>query len=244
MKFLPAISLGLSVLILGLSQTSARGFTLDAFSDVDVEPFQEAFDNTLGDGGDSVTDGQTTSLSDVIGGTRTIEVEKLTNSRSSKSVAGDVDTDTNLFSYSSSTATQGSFSLIWDGNFSPDESDLTDDGGTQQNFFQVNIESNDLGVTLEFDISDGTNNSTYQQSIPAMTTGPLYFPYASFSNPSVLESAQSITLRSISAPAALDLQFSLFAKAEVPFEFSPTLGIIVGGSFIGFNALKKRLNKQ
>ena len=239
-------SFGPSLLGLGLFQDSAMAYTLDLFNDVDENEstIQEAADSTLGDGGVSVTH---TSLSDVnvIGGKRTIEVEKLTGFEPNDPediVKGAVRPSANKFFYQSPSSTSGDFSLIWDGDFGTGI-DLTDDEGIKQKFFQVDIEENDLGVTLEFEISDEAtpipNTSTYRQSIPAGTLGSIYFPYASFSDPSVLESAQSITLRSVNAPEALDLEFSLVATA-VPFEFSPTVGIVLGGSFIGFNVLKKR----
>ncbi len=237
-------SFGPSFLGLGLFQDSAMGFTLDLFNDVDSDPDQAVVDNTYNDGGKTLTNGSGAALSNVIGGVRTIEVEKLTNNSTFNDVRAFVSTETNIFSYSSSSGTQGSFSITWDGDFGAGI-DLIDEAETDQNYFQIDVAQNDLGVTLEFEVSDEAtptpNTSTYQQSIPAGTLGSIYFPYASFSDPSVLESAQSITLRSVGAPAALDLDFSVVGTSQnVPFEFSPTVGIVLGGSFIGFKVLKKR----
>jgi hypothetical protein len=254
MKLLTFGSLGLSVLLLGLAQNPASAITIDVFSDVDDNDSGEQFvqDTSFGtispptsNGGVSDTDGSGTALTGVLGGVRTIEVEKITpNNSSSKPVSLLIDAGTNeRASYSSADGIQGKFSITWNGDFGSGI-DLTDDNGTEQLYFRIDVPTNDNGVTLNFTVSNGTTTSTLSRGVAAGTTGSVFFDYASFSNPSVLTEATSISLSSDTAPASLDFSVDFFGTAaQVPFEFSPTLGLLTSVGFFGSLEWNKRRKK-
>lgn len=247
MKVSTIAYLGLSTLLLGLMPTPAMGVTIDLLSDVEStdDPPEQFVSDRFGSSTvfDEITD---SSLTGVLGGTRTIKVNKYfpaTNSGSS--TAQFVVRESNgQASYSSTSGTQGSFEITWDGDFDGSGTnnyiDLTEGGAKDQ--FLIDVVSNDLGVKLNFEVFDGTNTATYAQTLAAGTIGDVYFPFSSFSNQSALTQAQSIRFYSSNEPLDLDFTFSLFESAqEVPFEFSPGLGLILGGSFFGLNSLRKKL---
>jgi hypothetical protein len=51
---------------------------------------------------------------------------------------------------------------------------------------------------------------------------------------------------SLSGPAASDIELDFLETAikPVPFEFTPSLGLILGGSLFGFLKLQKKLKKR
>lgn len=244
MKLLNFINIGFSTLMLGLisSPAMAASITLDSFTDVDEtelnddpvssDPFIQRVDDNVADGTSvSNTDG---SLSGVIGGTRTISVNK-TGGRQGTTFLVDSFEGFEKASFSSGDATTGTFSLIYDGDGFGDGIDLT--GGGTNDSFAIDVVTNDLGVTLNFEVFDGTNTATSSQTVAAGELGTKPFPFADFSNQSSLEQAQSVTMYSSGAPAALDFGFQDFRA--VPFEFSPSLGIILCGGLFGIHKLRK-----
>jgi hypothetical protein len=243
MKLSTIAYLGFSTLLLGLMPTPAMGVTIDLFDDVEStdDPPEQFVSDRFGSSTifDEITD---TSLTNVLGGTRTIKVNKYfptTNSGSSTAQFVIRESDGRA-AFSSTSGTQGTFEITWDGDFGASGIDLTDND--TKDSFLIGVVSNDLGVTLNFDVFDGTNTATYSQAVAAGTLGNVYFPFASFSNQTALQQAKSIKLYSSNEPADLDFTFTLFESAqEVPFEFSPSLGIIMCGSFFGFRAIRKRL---
>jgi hypothetical protein len=252
MKVSTIAYLGLSALLLGLMQTPAKGITIDEFSDVadDIAGEQSVTDTTQNN--TAVTD-INNNLTGVLGSQRTLSVTKTApagNNQGSKSVQLAVDPTPSIHeaSYSSSANTTGNFAITWDGDFdgagTNNYVDLTE-GGTKDSFL-VRVTTNDLGVTLNFDVTHANNTvAHYDIPLAAGTLGRRYFPFASFSNPSALQQAKKISLYSSDAPAELDFGFTFFSSEEepvgVPFEFSPGLGMILGGGFLGLNTLRKKM---
>jgi hypothetical protein len=232
-------------LLLGLTQYPASAITIDLFSDVDDSSGEQGIvDTTFGDGSVTDIDGSGTLLTDVMGGTRTITVEKLTNNSTTRRTELTVFSDDKELVYSSSSSTQGKFTVKWDGSGFGSGIDLTDQNGLPQNYFHLRVLENDNGVTLNFDVSDGTTTSTLGgQTLGAGVIGDVFFDYDDFSVPSVLQNAKSITLSSSTNPAALDFRLQFFKTRSVnvvPFEFSPSLGLILGGSLFGFLKLRSK----
>lgn len=244
MKLSTLLIFSASTLILGLVKAPARGLIIDFFNDVDddIEGLQFIQD-TMKDGA-PVTDidGATIPLTDVIGGIRLLEVNKLTGSSSKRSLL-EVDATSNRLDFSSDNNSTGSFSLNWNGDFDGAGSnnflDLTESGNKKS--FLVSVLTNDLGVNLNFEVSDGTNTAKLTQTLASGRTGNVYFSFANFTNQTALAQAKSIKLYSSNAPAGLDFSLALIENSEeVPFEFSPSLGIVLSGSFFGFCAIRKR----
>ncbi|HEY9770430.1 MAG TPA: hypothetical protein V6C71_18385 [Coleofasciculaceae cyanobacterium] len=212
--------------------------TIDLFSDVNdqVDGDQAVIDTT--DDSTPVTD-TNTSLTGVIGGQRTISVEKLTG----------VGEDATKFSIrqttqdailSSDSGVQPRFSILYDGDFSAGGTDLTNEN-TQKSFL-VNILENDLGASLAFDVTDIDNNtSTITQSVAAGATGNTFFRFDQATGSANLTTAESITFRSTNAPENLDMRFDFIETSAVPFEFSPSMGLVFFGGLFGVHRLKKRL---
>ena len=233
MKFLTASSFVLSALLLGFSKTPAKAYTIDLFDDVDGTQLVE----------DDTADGNPiieidSSLDYVLGGTRELSVNMVSGSRT---VSGDISTADSLFIFSAGGGTAGDFELVWN-NFS--DLNLTDDDGTTQDAFEVFVEYSDKDVFIEFEILDGVTSTKWGQTIVQDTEQEIIdFPFSNFNN-SVLQSADSITLRSVGADPRLDLELSYLNTRAVPFEFSPALGIFIGISFIGFQLLRRRVQKN
>lgn len=238
MKLFNLLNLGFSTLLLGLISSPAMGasITLDSFSDVDNDPFQFVQDDSVDGSPVTDTDGATTPLTGVLGGTRTISVSKDSGSNPFDTSLI-IDTSLQQASFSSPSATEGSFSITYDGDFGTGI-DLTNGGANDA--FAIDVVTNDLGVTLNFEVFDGTNTATLAQAIAPLETGTTYFSFADFSNQSSLTQAQSITLSSSNEPANLDFEFQVLESTEIPFEFSPSLGIIFCAGLFGIHKLKRK----
>jgi hypothetical protein len=242
--------LSLSVFFLSLIQTPAKSVTIDLFNDVDGTGTRQNASDDTNDGLSATNpDGLTTPLSNVLGGIRRITVEKLTGSPDDDGVTKallQVKTDESLIALSSDNSVQPGFSVLWDGDFDDSGSnnylDLTENG--DKNAFQINVTRNDLGLKLNFDVTKANNTvaSYTSPQIAAGTTGNLTFPFASFSNSSAFQEAKSIRMYSSNEAEDLDFSFTLFQTTKIiPFEFSPSLGIIIGGGFLGLHTLRKKI---
>jgi hypothetical protein len=251
MKISTITYLSLSILLLGLIQTPVKGATIDLFSDVedDVAGEQSVKDTSANN---SAVNDLDSNLTDVLGGKRTISVSKTlpkNNSQTAKFAEFTIDPTpgTQEASFSATASTAGTFSILWNGDFdgagSNDYIDLTENG--DKDAFQINITTNDLGVKLKFDVTKTDNTVATYTTDPAITAGTLgnfTIPFASFSNSSAFQQAKSIKLSSSSEPTELDFSFTLFQTTKIiPFEFSPSLGIIIGGGFLGLHTLRKKI---
>lgn len=246
MKLLNIYSVGIGALLLGLISTPAMAVTIDLFSDVNDKENGEQVVIDTASNGIPITDTDT-FLTGVIGGQRTLQVNKRNGSSSLRSLLI-VDPSQKNATFSSDNVVRSDFSITWNGNFGAGGIDLTD-GGTQ-NFFLLN-QTNDLGGTLVFNVTDINNNtSTLSQAILPSATDfddnliprNEFFRFANFTGDADLTKASSIKLSSTNTTAGLDMSFALVAtSAAVPFEFSPSMGLVFFGGLFGIHRLKKRL---
>ncbi|MGF1587796.1 MAG: hypothetical protein ACFCU7_00875 [Pleurocapsa sp.] len=239
MKLLNIYGVGIGALLLGLTSTPAMAVTIDLFSDVeDSNGFQFVLDDTADNTPVFNTD---TSLTGVIGGQRTIEVNKRSGILPGSRNTFIVNEAAKNVTFSSDTDVSSDFSIAWDGNYGPGGIDLT--GGGTQNFFLLEVTSNDLGANLVFDVTDiDGGTSRISKSVGAGVTGDQFFSFASATGGGDLTKASSIKLSSTNTTASLDMRFAFVdTAAAVPFEFSPSMGILFFGGLFGVHRLKKRL---
>lgn len=253
-------TIALSSLLVGLAQTSATAFTLDAFSDFEGNNTnQNAFINNPFGGGDSPTNTDSNlSTTNVFGGQRTISVFNK-NSGSNLILLNIVNGEAD---FSAGASTIGGSEIAWDGwqNSTTNFRNIEDDNGATQRSFQVNIASLDIGqgdtnITFNFDIEDTSGNlATISQAltkdIPSTTS--IYFPYQNRVE-STNDAGGNVNLQQINyikfytsnENVGDDFVFNFIQSSErVPFEFSPSLGLILGGSLFGFLNLQKKLKKR
>jgi hypothetical protein len=96
----------------------------------------------------------------------------------------------------------------------------------------------ELTFTIE-DYNDGIQNISQKITKP----GVVYFNYGNKNNRTAdFTDVKAITLKTTETTYGQNMTFDFLATAEqpVPFEFSPSLGIILSSGFFGFHALKKR----
>ncbi len=238
MKLLNIYSVGIGALLLGLISTPAMAVTIDLFNDVEGSATRQSVRDDLLDG--LPVTNTDIGLTGVIGGKRTISVEKLLGEEEDATNFS-VRTTAQEAILSSDSGVQPRFSILYDGDFGASGTDLTA-GGTQKSFL-VNIIGNDLGANLAFDVTDINNNtSIITQSVAPNTTGNTYFRFDRATGSANLTTAKSITFRSTNAPVNLDMSFAFVeTSAAVPFEFSPSMGLVFFGGLFGIHHLKKRL---
>ncbi len=243
MKLLNIYSVGIGALFFGLISTPAMAITIDLFNDTDgaFQTVQDNLADTL-----PVTDTDTSLTGGVIGGQRTIQVNKRNGTLPTSSSSFTVDPVGQIASFSSSNGIRSDFSITWDGNFGTGGIDLTD-GGTQK-FFLLNG-SNDLGGNLVFDVTDinGNTSTLSQQIAPSLRdvnsnliSKNEFFGFANFTGNGDFTKARSIKLSSTDTLAGLDMDFA-FIETAVPFEFSPSMGLLFVGGLFGIGKLKKKL---
>ena len=252
MKSLNIYSLGLGVLLLGLVPTSAMGVTIDLFQSVDNDindPDDDDIVQTVirNRSNTSLLTNTDSGLSDVIGGYRTLGLQIIgQNSPTSRAKSEFlVDTEVNKATLNTDNGLTPRATITWDGGdgtLGSNGVDLTADG---HDSFLLDI-TTDLEVTFTFNIED-TGNNTGSISQDIASTGQYYFSY---NDPAVsavdFSSIKSISLVTSNEPDSLDYTYNFIETAEnpVPFEFSPSLGIILCGSFFGAFKLRKRLQKN
>jgi hypothetical protein len=74
--------------------------------------------------------------------------------------------------------------------------------------------------------------------------GDTYFPYQSFNNNVNKTRIREVSLNITNAPQSFDASFDYIQSAAVPFEFSPSLGLVLCGGLFSVNKLRKRLKIQ
>ena len=248
--------LGINALLIGLDRSSAKAFTLDLFTDANVEVVSgvkrqrvttEAFVNSFA----SDTD---TNLSGTDLGQRTLEltVDEFSLDNASIQVISNtrVSPNQNTASISSNSGvTIDSAKFTW-GSDSTTPQDITD-GGTDDSLL-IDILSIDLTTGADFaftfEDSDGDTGSIIQN---VSSTGNVYFPYETLTNnsPNVNQTAiREVSLEITNAPPDFDATFNFVQSAvqpqAVPFEFSPSLGLVLCGGLFGINKLQKKLKSN
>ena len=256
MKFLNIKSFAFSALFLGLAQTCALGFSLDAFSDFEtgeidqfIELPRRAAQNL------QVSSTQSSLDNTVFGGSRTLQLTKLdTVQASSKASLSAFDGIAEL----ASPSYQSRAEIIWDGlDGSGNFQNIELEGGNVQDSFKIDINLLNIGIgdgnlSLNFEIKDTFNNSaTITQSFSSNidSSQAAYFPYSSRvqdtnnTNNVSLANIDYIRFYTSSENIGDDFTFDLVQTAvqPVPFEFTPSLGLIIGGCLFGFLKLQKKL---
>jgi hypothetical protein len=244
MKLLNIYSVGIGALFFGLISTPAMAITIDLFQNANGG-FQSVSDNNALDS-TPVTDTQTfsTGVTGVIGGQRTIQVNKRTGIPLSAFASSlTIIPSSKLASFSSADTVTSDFSITWDGNYGSNGIDLTE-GGTQK-YFLLDIKTNDLNGTsslpLTFEVQDiGGATSTFSSTIVPGQKGNTLFSFANTSGGANLSQAKYIKLSATDTPESLDMSFA-FVGTAVPFEFSPSTGLLFVGGLFGISKLKKKL---
>ena len=257
-------------LFLGLAQASAVGFTLDAFNSFETgETFQEVFlnDRRSGDSNPS----RQTGLMNVFGEERYLNVTEISGG-GNISLFIDTYTDinsatANVANFSVDAGTVGEAEIRWDGFDglpNTDAIDITE--GNTQNSFEIKVIDLNIGtdpdgtddLTLNFEIGDTNNNTakisrTFTSGLGNSTIGgavSVYFPYQDrvendINNPVSLQNIDYIRFYTSDDNSGDDFIFNFIQSSElVPFEFSPGLGLILGGSFFTFLRLRKNFQQN
>lgn len=233
MKLSTISSLGLGALLLGLVQTPAESVAIDLFTDVnDASGFQTVSKTGVGFASDVDT-----VLNNVIGNSRFLQVQVRSGTRNAQlqvdSSLGQVFLDTQ-----SSVASRAT--LRWDANGAGlGGINFTQNG---HDSIVINIESIDQDSDLVFTVTDTFGNQgTLAQNLTGGFSGSTAYRYDNFSGSVDFTKINSIQLQTNNESSSLDFGFNFVQTAqEVPFQFSPSLGIILSSSFFGFHTLKKK----
>ena len=243
-------SLAFGVVLAGLNQTSTSAFTLDLFTDGNdtfpstTIPYQNVEANPIFDTA-SASDIDT-GLSDVAWGQRKIDITSTSATIGSSNIQI-LGSPVNRSTISSDAGvTINSAKYTW-GSDSSTPLDITD-SGTDDSFL-VSVFSIDLaGATFTFSVEDD-DNDVGNISQPVDSIGDTYFPYETLTNnfPNVDQTRiREVGLEITNAPADFDASFNFIRSAAqpVPFEFSPSLGLILCGGLFGINKLRKRISSH
>lgn len=271
-KFLATSSLIFSLFLLGLSHAPVKGFTLDAFSDVEDGSGQSVFANFDGPPFffPDVTSNVDTGLDNtVVGGRREIQI---TENAGSNTILFSINTISEIADFQVGNGTAATTTIIWEGldlaGGVNDYVDITDNNGEVQNSIQLNIsELNigneigegpaDLNFTFEFKDQDD-NKTSITNTITSAILAPgesIFFAYQERvedpdNDPNKnggitnLERIDYIRFYTSDENTGDDFTFNFVQTSQsIPFEFSPPLGLIIGGSFVGLNILRKTRDK-
>lgn len=229
-----------------LTPNVANAFTLDAFSDTNDVNQQVFLNNTFGTSTNNPTDFDTgLPTASVVGGSRHLNISSDSGSFSFLSVNSDV------LTFNSGDGAVATGTVIYNGFSTANFTDFTENAnlgdldltqnGDDSLFVGINV--NDLGGgTLDISLFDGLNPAaSVSQSIPVVTLGSpqsLEFQFSDFTGVDVT-SVDSIQL-SVTGVAGQDLQLNFLATQDVPFEFTPGLGLILGGGLFAFFRKNRR----
>ena len=241
MKYSNIYSLGLGILILGLVPTPAMGITIDLFTDTQSIGSTTATSGTFSD--DSIT-----GSSSIFGGDRTLSTTISNGSGNPVTFNGiSVFSGSGTITAESGATVGGTF--LWDGFTSGGSGDLTFiDGSKIADSIILSVTNVSETVNMQFTVKDidGTEGTLTKEIIDE-EIGKYYYSFDNFSasggttsgiNFEKINYIEMSTVGTI--PANLDLTFNLVESGEIPFEFSPSLGIILCSSFFGICKLRKR----
>lgn len=232
--------IAISGLSLGLKQTPAIAFQLDLFSDA-VDATQSVEVLGKNDSGFDIDSG----ISGTDLGRRRLDISLDNNSLISGKIQ--VFPSATLASISSdSLTTISSAKFTWGSDTTPAQ-DITTGG--IDNSFRVNLLGIDqsVGATFTFTVEDSDGDvGVISDNISSI--GSSYFPYDNLNANVNQESIREVSLEITNAPESFDATFDLIESAvlpvAVPFEFSPSVGLIFCGGLFGINRLKKKLRNN
>ncbi|VEP18340.1 exported hypothetical protein [Hyella patelloides LEGE 07179] len=280
MKIFKIKAIGFSTLFLGLAQTSANAFTLDAFSDANVNTGTFYFNGSPITTQNGVfqavsnlpnnatglyysdTDSDTgLSTSSVVGGSRHMTINTVDNSGEAI-----LQTASSTLPDAIGLASDGTPSIatvVWNGSNTIDFNNLNSDANLNVNLTQegddsivVDIILSDLGGKLTLELYDGTNFHPYEQDIPQVDPGngfpeqTLYYDFSTYINNGVDVTSIDYIKMTIDSnnQSSYDARFDFIEAAiqpqGVPFDFSPSLGLILGGSLFSFLRLRKKFQQN
>ena len=235
-------SLAISGLFLGSNQTSASAFTIDLFGESQFAGSNLATDGTF-------TDDSVTGSANIFGGDRFLSTTISGGSGSFVTFNG-----INIFGNKAAIITEPGATVggyfEWAGIDGVSSEDLTG-GLLNLDSIQVSIDSVSEEVNLEFTLEDADGTTgTLSKNIPDEQTGNYYYSFNDFSSSGGtvagldFEAIDYIRMGTVGTiQPQMDLSFSLVQSAvqPVPFEFSPSLGLIFCGGLFGVSKLRKRL---
>ncbi len=249
-NLIPIKSLGLGALLLGLTQTPVMGFniTLDEFSSFnDPENGQFVELSNRSKTNDFSVDEETgLDTSSVFGGERLIRATKQNDLRG----GGIIDIFGGQASSSADANSIMRTEIIWDGN----DGMATDFTANNQQSIQINISSLNLGgtgsgedLTLNFELQDTLGETaTISQTVNSnLANTDLYFTYGSRDNQNLdMTKIDYVRFHTSSENIGDDFVFNFVRSSDVPFEFSPGLGLLISGGFFSFLIIRsKKANK-
>ena len=240
---LSVCSVAISGLSIGYNCPQVSAFTIDLFSENQFAGSNQATSGTFTN--DSVTDS-----TNIFGGDRFISTTISGGSGSPVTFNG-----INIFGDEASIiaepgATVSGF-FEWGGiSDSGSSLDLTDSGDSD--LIQVSIESVSETVSLEFTVKDADGTvGMLSQNVLDEETGNYYYSFSDFSSTGGeiegvdFEAIDYVKMGTVGmVPPQLDLTFSLVQSSSVPFEFSPSLGLILCGGLFGIKKLRKKLKNN
>ena len=271
MKISNICSWTIGVLWLGLASNPAMGFTLDLFSETNANTADFYFNGAvLGNfpvDGQEVrvnqdidpsgylykTEDSDMGLTTVEGGNRHIKIDLDSGTNPASFAVGT--TADNVLNLNNNSGTTSIGTIVWNGSSSIDFGDLSIGAALNLDLEKDNdgddsigivVKSADLGGTLNLTLHDGTNTYTDTQSIPVVSSGnsqTMYYNFSTYQTEGInINSIQYISAQ-LTSPESSDIELDfLETTREVPFEFSPSLGIIIGSTFLSFKIYK--LNKR
>lgn len=252
-------SLGFGALLLGIVQSPAMSVTIDLFKDVSSDPGNNSGSQEIDlkwptNSGNSSID----NLTDVQWGKRSLSLN-ISSTNSTRSIALNhgsilqVVTDVSSFGIadlSSQSTIIASATFDWDGWQTGDS--YIDLEENNDDSLVIDVIALDQGVNLTFTVTDfADNEATLTRNITqSVNEEPLYFRYDT--SPEYINGTVDfnqvkrvqLDVENTTTPA-LDFTFDLIeTQREVPFEFSPGLGIILSGGIFGLHWLRKKSVKQ
>ncbi len=245
-------SLGLGALLLGLVQTPVMGFSLDLFTDFEgTNVFQRTTISAFSGQNATNSDIDTSLDSTVFGGQRTIKLTKTNSGLNLNDIGLTVFNGTAGLSVPDAEAVA---EIIWDGNDGI-ATDFTDDGGVEQKSFQINIQSLNIGtgdgdISLNFEFEDTSGNkATITQQITSNIGSPtdVFFSYSNRVE-STEDAGGDVNLMQIDYARFYtsdendgdDFVFNFVQTSEIPFTFTPGLGLLISGGFVGFLGIRSK----
>lgn len=242
---------------------AATAFTLDAFSDTNSNQgfnVQGVSINSFTPFPDTDTDTNLPSIS-VAGGNRHMNVS---SSGSSLVVVenGELDFTTgNDFAATTTIVWNGSSNVNFS-NLNADANldlDLQKDGdGDDSLFVRINfadetfLDSNDndmgfLDITLYDGTDDGATTYTVRRDIDPVSIGSggqsLQYQFSEYSSNGININSVDYVALTINGLPASDVDLEFFATEDVPFEFSPVIGLLLAGGFFGSMRIRKKLSR-
>jgi hypothetical protein len=247
MKLSAISSLGLGALLLGLVQTPAMSINIDLFQDVEVGTGTEQsvqINEGLNTPLIQTNTDSNLPLGRVIGGTRYLSLSVDNNASATKFHVDSSENKQHL-SLSTPSGVTSTGIVKWNGTGNKNEEGFWDLFQEGHDSFQVRIIAAELNGRLKFTVEDDNNIASSSFGIKSQESNSppsdLFIPYNKFSNIDFAK-VKSIEMEiSAGAREAYDITIDSIVTAQaVPFEFSPSLGIILSSSFFGFHALRKR----